>query len=223
MSKKHLSRREFIRLAGRYGFILGGAGLVLSNPSWLSRICQSGEALAGPYDNELLRTARLAKYWVSTATKDVACQTCHNPDEIDPTQEYEHEGTAVKCLLCAQECLVDEGKRGKCRARMNIEGELRSLVYGRPISVHVDPIEKKPFYHYRPGSNAFSLATAGCPLSCQFCQNWQISQSRPEDYPVQFNAPQVIVDTTKDRKAPIIAFTYNEPTVFFEYMVDIAE
>jgi pyruvate formate lyase activating enzyme len=103
-----------------------------------------------------------------------------------------------------------------------VNGELRSLVYGRPVSVHVDPIEKKPFYHYLPGTAAFSLATAGCPLHCKFCQNWEISQARPEDFDTDYVPPGGIVRAAGKRNAPVIAFTYNEPTVFTEYMIDIA-
>ena len=105
---------------------------------------------------------------------------------------------------------------------MNVKGELRSLVYGRPISVHIDPIEKKPFYHFLPGSAAFSLATAGCPLKCKFCQNWEISQSSPEDFKVAFTPPAKLTSTARTSRSPVIAFTYNEPTVFTEYLTDIA-
>ncbi len=105
---------------------------------------------------------------------------------------------------------------------MNVDGELRTLSYGRPAAIHVDPIEKKPFYHFLPGSNAFSLATAGCPLRCKFCQNWQISQASPEDFDTPFIRPAEIVRSAESHKSPIIAFTYNEPTVFIEYLVDIA-
>ena len=117
---------------------------------------------------------------------------------------------------------MHEGERGRCGTRIHVNGELRSLVYGRPITVHVDPIEKKPFYHFLPGTAAFSLATAGCPLHCKFCQNWQISQARPEDYSVSFTPPESIVKAASSRQAPIIAYTYNEPTVFTEYLTDIA-
>lgn len=106
---------------------------------------------------------------------------------------------------------------------MNVNGELRSLVYGRPAAIHIDPIEKKPFYHFLPGSDAFSLATAGCPLRCKFCQNWEISQSLPEDLDSGFVSPAEIVRSAKARNAPVIAFTYNEPTVFIEYLADIAD
>jgi pyruvate formate lyase activating enzyme len=105
---------------------------------------------------------------------------------------------------------------------MNVDGKLKSLVYGRPAAVHVDPIEKKPFYHFLPGSSAFSVATTGCPLRCKFCQNWELSQSKPEDYRVDFTPPGRVVDAARERKTPVIAFTYNEPTVFLEYLTDIA-
>jgi pyruvate formate lyase activating enzyme len=105
---------------------------------------------------------------------------------------------------------------------MNVDGELRSLVYGRPVAINVDPIEKKPFYHFLPGSKAFSFATSGCPLRCKFCQNWEISQSSPEDFDSAFIPPAEMVDSAASRRSPVIAFTYNEPTVFMEYLADIA-
>jgi pyruvate formate lyase activating enzyme len=124
-------------------------------------------------------------------------------------------------LLCARGCVLAEGERGQCHARINDAGTMRSLVYGRPVAVHTDPIEKKPFYHFMPGSMAYSLGTAGCPLHCQFCQNWEISQSKPEDHDGAFFTPQAIAAAARER-APILAFTYNEPTVFIEYFTDIA-
>ena len=99
---------------------------------------------------------------------------------------------------------------------------MRSLVYGRPVAVHVDPIEKKPFFHFLPGSAAYSLGTVGCPLSCKFCQNWQISQARPGDFDAAYMGPSAVVDAAVRRGAPVVAFTYNEPAVFAEYALDIA-
>ena len=101
-------------------------------------------------------------------------------------------------------------------------GKLLSLVYGRPIAEHIDPIEKKPFYHFLPGSEAYSLATSGCPLRCKFCQNWEISQARPEDYSVAYCPAEAMARRAKGKGVPILAFTYNEPTVFTEYLTDIA-
>ena len=171
---------------------------------------------------DLIRAAPTARYWISTASPDVDCLKCHSPSEKLQNKEFHGTPAIVRCNLCAQNCRIRPDERGKCRARMNVNGELKSLVYGRPVAVHVDPIEKKPFYHFLPGSDAFSFATSGCPLRCKFCQNWEISQSRPEDFNVSFVSPEAIVEAAIDRRCPIIAFTYNEPTVFMEYMADTA-
>ena len=135
---------------------------------------------------------------------------------------HRHDRPSVKCLLCPRGCVLKDGERGLCRARIHVGGELHTLVYGRPITAHVDPIEKKPFYHFLPGAEAYSLATSGCPLRCKFCQNWEISQASPEDYAVPPTSPADVVAAAAAREAPVIAFTYNEPTVFFEYLTDIA-
>jgi pyruvate formate lyase activating enzyme len=169
---------------------------------------------------EILKTAPKARYWASTATSQ-NCLQCHPKGAASGTR-HEHKQVFLKCLLCAQGCVIPEGERGRCRARMNVKGELRSLVYGRPIAFQVDPIEKKPFYHFLPGSEAFSFATSGCPLRCRFCQNWQLSQSRPEDFESSFTTPDETVAEALGRKTRIIAFTYNEPTVFTEYLTDVA-
>ncbi|MCX5843786.1 MAG: hypothetical protein NT022_08560, partial [Deltaproteobacteria bacterium] len=91
------------------------------------------------------------------------------------------EGKTVQCQLCPNHCVLSNGKKGRCGARLNADGKLYSIDYARPVAVHIDPIEKKPFTHFLPGTDSFSIATAGCNLGCIFCQNWQISQSRPED------------------------------------------
>ena len=128
----------------------------------------------------------------------------------------------VRCLLCPVDCELKEGERGKCRARMNIDGKLQTLVYGKPCSVHVDPIEKKPFYHFLPGSLSFSLATAGCNLHCLYCQNWEISQSNPEDTVNIDMLPEQVVREAVENKCRTIACTYSDPVIFFEYAADIA-
>jgi pyruvate formate lyase activating enzyme len=235
MGHRHLSRRSFLSLAARYGVTLGGAGLLLSDPATLVRLLAGqnqsgpgggpGAALAASDLQELIRLAPRARFWISTRSDSVSCATCHRPDEIEGLNaelDFDHGQVIIKCLLCAQSCLIPEGSRGKCRTRINVAGELRTLSYGRPVAVHVDPIEKKPFYHFLPGSQAFSLATAGCPLHCKFCQNWEISQARPEDKDSVFVPPEQVVQASTARAAPVIAFTYNEPTVFTEYLTDIA-
>ncbi len=128
----------------------------------------------------------------------------------------------MQCELCPNGCVLEAGQHSRCRARMNKEGMLYSLVYGKPCAVHVDPIEKKPFFHFLPGTKAFSIATAGCVLSCKFCQNWQISQARPEDTDTYDMPPARVVRSAKDYRCPSITYTYTEPTVFYEYMYDTA-
>jgi pyruvate formate lyase activating enzyme len=129
----------------------------------------------------------------------------------------------AKCGLCPFECEIAEGERGACKARANIEGKLRCLTYGRVVAAHDDPIEKKPLFHFLPGAQALSIATIGCNLGCVFCQNWEISQSFPEERTYEEEVPpERIVDIARERGIATIAFTYTEPTVFYEYMLDIA-
>jgi pyruvate formate lyase activating enzyme len=127
-------------------------------------------------------------------------------------------GNKVRCRLCPNECRVAEGSRGDCGVRENRAGVLNTLVYGQPCAVHVDPIEKKPLFHYFPGAQAFSLATAGCNFNCRFCQNWEISQRRPEQVRAISLPPEDVVRQAKGQACPLIAHTYNEPVVFYEYV-----
>ena len=128
----------------------------------------------------------------------------------------------VHCVLCPTNCRPGDKERGNCGVRENRKGTYYALDYGRPCALHLDPIEKKPFFHVLPGTDAVSLATVGCNLHCKFCQNWQISQASPEEVQTQYTAPGEIVDRAISAKAPSIAYTYSEPTVFIEYMEDIA-
>jgi pyruvate formate lyase activating enzyme len=204
-----ISRRDFLITTAKIGTTIGV-------PSVFS--------LGAPVDRtaDLLQTAPRARYWISTDSPNIDCLTCHNPSEKLPGKGHRDGKAIVKCLLCTHNCVLRNGERGKCRARINSNGELRSLVYGRPVATHVDPIEKKPFYHFLPGSQAFSFATSGCPLRCKFCQNWEISQSKPEDFNTSYIAPSERVRSAVNRQSPVIAFTYNEPTVFMEYLADTA-
>lgn len=130
----------------------------------------------------------------------------------------------VKCNLCAHRCSIVEGKQGICQVRENRGGMLYTLVYGRTIAQHVDPIEKKPLYHFYPGSSAYSIATAGCNFRCQWCQNWDISQMPRERGLIvgEKASPQQIVDAAKRSGCRSIAYTYTEPTIFSEYAYDTA-
>jgi len=128
----------------------------------------------------------------------------------------------VRCELCPNVCLIAPGVKGACHARQNKNGRLYSLTYGRPVAINIDPIEKKPLFHFLPGAAVFSLGTAGCNFHCRHCQNWEISQIDPEQIPTSYQSPEEIVAVAKKAKTKIIAFTYTEPTVFYEYMLDIA-
>jgi pyruvate formate lyase activating enzyme len=224
MAPQPIGRRHFIKAAAKCGLVIGGAAVVTSSPLWVRGVLEGGvrRAFAADRLQEIIRTAPRARYWVPTTEVAGDCLKCHDPGTVDPAKPHRHREAAVKCLLCSQGCLIPDGDRGKCQTRFNLNGELRTLVYGRPISIHVDPIEKKPFYHFLPGAVAYSLATSGCPLHCRFCQNWEISQIRPEDYQAQYTPPDVIAKRASESRAPVIAFTYNEPTVFTEYLTDIA-
>lgn len=130
----------------------------------------------------------------------------------------------VKCNLCNHRCLIGEGKRGICAVRENREGTLYTLVYRRLISRNVDPIEKKPLFHFSPGSRSFSIATVGCNFRCDFCQNYEISQMPREENQItgQDVSPEEIVAGAKKAGCTTIAYTYTEPTIYFEYAYDIA-
>lgn len=128
----------------------------------------------------------------------------------------------VRCDLCPNDCVLKDGETGICRVRQNLNGKLYTLVYNRPVSINIDPVEKKPLYHFLPGTQILSLATAGCNLNCNFCQNWTISQSAPGQVRSHQLTPQQIIELAQEYGCESIAFTYTEPTVFYEYMYDIA-
>jgi pyruvate formate lyase activating enzyme len=129
----------------------------------------------------------------------------------------------IKCKLCPRECTVGDRERGYCGVRENRGGTYYSLVHSRVCAAHVDPIEKKPLFHYLPGTLAFSLATAGCNVNCKFCQNWDISQVRPEQVPADYIPPRRVADLAKQYRCPTIAYTYSEPVVFSEFLMDAAD
>jgi pyruvate formate lyase activating enzyme len=135
---------------------------------------------------------------------------------------HQMDNKLVACDLCPRRCVIQPGRRGFCRVRENRDGKLYSIVYGHPCSINKEPIEKAPFFHFLPGRQRITLATAGCNQTCKYCQNWEISQARPEDVQSCDMSPADIVALAVKEKAPIICFTYSEPTVFYEYMIDIA-
>jgi len=133
------------------------------------------------------------------------------------------ENKAVQCQLCPRKCMIPNGRRGFCQVRENRDGILYTLVYAKPVAVHVDPIEKKPLFHFLPGTSAFSIATAGCNLRCKFCQNWEISQKRPEEVKYVYLEPEDLIKQVLESGSPTIAYTYSEPTIFYEYMLETAK
>jgi len=134
-------------------------------------------------------------------------------------------GNKVKCTLCPHLCILAEGKAGICRVRKNDGGKLVTEVYGKACCLRFDPIEKKPLYHFYPGSVIFSVGSVGCNLRCKFCQNWEISQTGAGDYPyIKPVTTDEIIRMAKERHDNAgIAYTYNEPVVWFEFMLDIAK
>ncbi len=130
----------------------------------------------------------------------------------------------VRCDLCAHRCTIHEGKRGICQVRTNKGGTLYSLVYGLAISQAIDPVEKKPLFHFYPGSTAFSFATVGCNFRCAFCQNWQISQMVRDEGRITGHevSPEHLAASARHYGCKSIAYTYTEPTIFFEYAYDTA-
>ena len=136
---------------------------------------------------------------------------------------WEPENGTVRCLVCPRECRIPEGQRGFCRVRENRGGELVLLTYGKSSGAVPDPVEKKPLFHYKPGSRTYSIGTVGCNLRCLHCQNWQISQASPEEVPLEDLPPETIVKRARATGCDSVSFTYNEPVINLEYTVDTFE
>lgn len=132
------------------------------------------------------------------------------------------QGGAVECLLCRHHCIIKDGRSGICGVRENRGGKLYSIFYGRPVAVAVDPIEKKPLFHFLPGSRSFSIATPGCNFQCSFCQNWDISQYKGGEVSTYELSPREAAEKAHKLGCASISYTYSEPTVFFEYARDTA-
>ena len=129
----------------------------------------------------------------------------------------------VRCDLCPRHCVLEINKVGACRTRKNIDGKLYTLIYGSVSAMAVDPIEKKPLFNFYPGSLAFSISSVGCNLFCKFCQNWHLSQSSPGQIKTEEISPEKIVELAKRYKCESIAYTYNEPIIWWEYVFDVSK
>ncbi|MBN2279521.1 MAG: AmmeMemoRadiSam system radical SAM enzyme [Candidatus Marinimicrobia bacterium] len=133
------------------------------------------------------------------------------------------ENQKIQCNLCPKNCIMNKDQSGFCKVRKNIDGKLYSMVYGKPVALNIDPIEKKPLYHFYPGTKIFSIGTLGCNFACKFCQNYDISQKDFVSINLRDVSPQEVIESAIANRCQSIAFTYNEPTVFGEYVFDIAK
>ncbi len=197
MGSTPIDRRRFIKRA-----IVGGCGLAwgaYTIPDLLREGQRAGLCVGFPNDAP-------ARLWRWSREADW----------------YESQGRLVKCVLCPHECILGENDRGFCRTRVVKDRKLHSVAYGNPCAVHIDPVEKKPLYHFLPGTPIFSVATAGCNLRCINCQNWEISQAKPENTENFDLLPDRLVEVTRERNIPSIAYTYSEPIIFYEYVRDTA-
>ncbi|MFA5262139.1 MAG: AmmeMemoRadiSam system radical SAM enzyme, partial [Candidatus Omnitrophota bacterium] len=154
---------------------------------------------------------------------------CYTIRMVKNTQPYlarwwsKHSDDTVQCSLCPRCCLIKKGDRGFCFVRQNINGELVSVSYGWTSGSCVDPIEKKPLYHFYPGAHVFSFGTVGCNLGCKFCQNWPISKVEDLDRLVEKASPRDIANIARNAQCDLVAFTYNEPVISAEYVIDTAK
>ena len=149
------------------------------------------------------------------------------PSDVEVPTEARYytklDGKRVQCQLCFRQCIIAQGQRGECGVRESREGMLYSLVYGQPCAIQVDPVEKEPLFHMLPGTRTLCLGTAGCNFKCTFCQNWQISVRTPEETKNTPLSPEEAVNKALELGCSSMSFTYNEPTVFYEYMYDVAK
>ena len=204
-----------INSTGKFGSMMGGAMDLGGNPGPLGRrgflkcALASGAALG-------IGGGRAAAAHAAESGEDERY--------VKEARFYKKiENRKVECHLCPRKCKVGDKERGYCGVRENRDGTYYSVVYGRMVAAHVDPVEKKPLFHYLPGSMAFSMATAGCNVNCKFCQNWDISQSRPEQVQAQWAPPEKVAVLAKKMNCPTIAYTYSEPVVFAEYVMDTVD
>jgi pyruvate formate lyase activating enzyme len=142
--------------------------------------------------------------------------------DVEARHYVKLEDNIIRCELCPRECVISDVERGFCGVRENRKGTYKTLVYSRVCALNIDPIEKKPLFHFLPGTTAFSIATAGCNVNCKFCQNWNISQVRPEQVENLKLTPEEVAVECTSRSIPTVAYTYSEPVIFYEYMYDTA-
>ena len=202
-----MTRREWMR---RAGLAAGGAVILETGAGLLCGAALAEEAAPDTGSGDGRRAA----------SPDEGA-----PERVPPREASWYEKLprgAVRCHLCPNFCEVEDGDRGDCGVRENRGGVYHTLVWGNACALNDDAVEKKPLFHYRPGTRTLSLATAGCNMQCRFCQNWNISQAAPEDVRVRPLPPRRLARLAKLSRFPSIAFTYTEPVVFAEYVRDTA-
>jgi pyruvate formate lyase activating enzyme len=194
MNRK-MTKRDFLR----YSLLGMGASMVSLNAarSLAKGMINRETGSVSLYDGGLWKWSKESPYYLVTAK-------------------------GVRCQICPNGCTLKEGEESICRARTVFKGKLFSIGYGNPCSVHIDPIEKKPLFHYLPASRSYSIAVAGCTLSCLNCQNWEISQKSPKETENTELMPGKVVEEAVSNGCKSVAFTYSEPTAFYEYMYDTA-
>jgi pyruvate formate lyase activating enzyme len=219
-----ITRRQFLGALGAGAACGVGVAAALTDRGWWERTVPAEAPHPTPSPPSAW-SIEAAYYTPVLEQGTLNCSACHGETEPSLPVAYchtPHTGTTVRCNLCPHACFIADGERGHCRVRENRGGRLYSVVYGNPCAVHVDPIEKKPLYHFLPTAAAFSLATAGCNLRCLYCQNWAISQVPPEETENFDLRPEDVVSYAEMAGAPVIAYTYSEPTIFYEYMLATA-
>ncbi len=193
MSGRRFDRREVLRLAGGGALASAAAGSLVQLTPRPAEAYRTGQRVeGGPIEG------------------------------IEASWWKRLDGNRVECGLCPRKCRVADRERGTCGGRENRGGTYHSLVWGLACALHVDPVEKKPFFHVHPGKTALSYATAGCNVECKFCQNWEISQFRPEQVGSIWIPPEAMVRAARRAGAPLVAATYSEPVIFWEYVRDVS-
>jgi pyruvate formate lyase activating enzyme len=193
MEEKMLTKREFMRSC-----LLGTCGLAIGLREVDTLVAfLDGRNAVGSSSDELWKWSKEALFYTRT-------------------------DTGLKCLKCPNGCVLDVDQTGQCRNRVNYKGKMYTIAYGNPCAVHIDPIEKKPFFHFLPSTRAFSIAAAGCNLACLNCQNWEISQVSPKETQNYDLMPVRVVEECLRTGCESIAYTYGEPTTFYEYAYDTA-
>lgn len=192
--KKKISRREFIKKTLLFAGALTLGGYALSR---LLKSPVQSRVFKGDAPSELWKWSKEAYHYSSL-------------------------GRNVQCNICPNRCILEPEDRSVCRVKINKNGKLYTLAYGNPCAVHIDPVEKKPLYHFLPSTTTFSIATAGCTYRCLNCQNWQISQAKPEETTNYDLMPEEVVANAMKNNCKSISYTYSEPTAFYEYMYDSA-